>query len=104
MPIQTDKDLPDSARALWLKARSAIELRNYGYAISLLQAVLKETPGFLEARKQLRVVEFANTKGKKGGSLLSSLSAASLKGGSLLKKDPLAAMEMAEKSLENEPG
>ena len=32
MAIQTEKDLSDNARALWLKARSAIELRNYGYA------------------------------------------------------------------------
>ena len=31
------------------------------------------------------------------------LSAASLKGNSLVKKDPKAAMELAEKSLENDP-
>src|SRR5437588_78285 len=91
MPIQTDKDLTDNGRALWLKARSAIELRNYDYAISLLQAVLKEAPGFLDARKQLRAVEIAKTKGKK--SFLSGLSTASLKGGSVMKKDPGAAME-----------
>lgn len=101
MPIQTDKDLSDNGRALWLKARSAIELRNYGYAISLLQVVLKETPGFLEARKQLRAVEIAATKGKK--SFLSGLSTASMKGGSVMKKDPLAAMELAEKTLESDP-
>ena len=101
MPIQTDKDLTDNGRALWLKARSAIELRNYDYAISLLQAVLKEAPGFLDARKQLRAVEIAKTKGKK--SFLSGLSTASLKGGSVMKKDPGAAMELAEKTLENDP-
>ncbi|HYR57441.1 MAG TPA: tetratricopeptide repeat protein, partial [Chthoniobacteraceae bacterium] len=101
MPIQTDKDLTDNGRALWLKARSAIELRNYDYAISLLQAVLKEAPGFLDARKQLRAVEIAKTKGKK--SFLSGLSTASLKGGSVMKKDPAAAMELAEKTLENDP-
>ena len=101
MPIQTEKDLSDNGRALWLKARSAVELRNYGYAISLLQVVLKETPGFLEARKQLRLVEVAATKGKK--SFLSGLSTASMKGGSMMKKDPLAAMELAEKTLESDP-
>ena len=101
MPIQTDKDLSENARALWLKARSAIELRNYGYAISLLQAVLKEAPGFLDARKQLRAVEIAATKGKK--SFLSGLSTSSLKGGSVMKKDPLAAMDLAEKTLESDP-
>lgn len=101
MPISTDKDLPENARQLWLKALSAVELRNYGYAISLIQAVLKEKPGFLDGRKRLRKVELAATKGKK--SFLSGLSSASLKGGSVMKKDPLAAMELAEKSLENDP-
>ena len=28
MPISNDKDLPDNVRALWLKALSAVELRN----------------------------------------------------------------------------
>ncbi|MGB8166497.1 MAG: hypothetical protein WCF18_03330, partial [Chthoniobacteraceae bacterium] len=101
MAIQTEKDLSENARALWLKGRSAIELRNYGYAISLMQAVLKEAPGFLDARKQLRAVEIAATKGKK--SFLSGLSTSSLKGGSVMKKDPLAAMELAEKTLESDP-
>ena len=102
MPIQTEKELSDSTRALWLKALHAIELRNYGYAISLVQAILKEFPGFLEGRKRLRKVEIVATKGKKGG-LLSSLSSSSLKGGGMVKKDPVAAMELAEKSLETDP-
>ncbi len=102
MPIQTEKELSDSARALWLKALHAIELRNYGYAISLVQAILKEFPGFLDGRKRLRKVEIVNTKGKKGG-LLSGLSTSSLKGGGMIKKDPVAAMELAEKSLEADP-
>lgn len=101
MPISTDKELPENARQLWLKALSAVELRNYGYAISLIQAVLKDHPGFLDGRKRLRKVELAATAGKK--SFLSGLSTASLKGGSVMKKDPLAAMELAEKSLESDP-
>ena len=101
MPIQTDKDLPENSRQLWLKALSAVELRNYGYAISLIQAVLKETPGFLDGRKRLRKVELAANKGKK--SFLSGLSSSSLKGGSVMKKDPLAAMELAEKTFETDP-
>ncbi|HEV7869575.1 MAG TPA: tetratricopeptide repeat protein [Chthoniobacteraceae bacterium] len=101
MPIQTDKDLPENARTLWLKALSAVELRNYGYAISLIQAVLKEAPAFLEGRKRLRKVEITATKGKK--SFLSGLSTASMKGGSAVKKDPMAAMELAEKTLETDP-
>jgi tetratricopeptide (TPR) repeat protein len=101
MAVKTEKDLTDNARSLWLKAASAMELRNFGYAITLLQAVLKEAPEFLEARKWLRKAEIASTKGKKN--FFSGLSAASLKGGSLVKKDPRAAMELAEKALETDP-
>ncbi len=97
----TDKDLPPDKRALWLKALSAVELRNYGYAISLISAVLKDAPAFLDGRKMLRKAEIAQTKGKKG--FLSGLSTASLKGGGLVKKDPMAAMELAEKTLETDP-
>jgi tetratricopeptide (TPR) repeat protein len=101
MPITTEKELSDNSRALWLKAIHAVELRNYGYAISLIQNILKEHPGFLDARKRLRQVEVIATKGKK--SFLSGLSTASLKGAGLVKKDPTAAMELAEKSLEADP-
>ena len=101
MPITTDKELPDNARALWLKALSAIELRNYGYCISLIQAILKDAPGFLDGRKVLRKAEIANTKGKK--SVFGGLSTGSMKGAGLVKKDPLAAMEAAEKTLESDP-
>ena len=101
MPIQTEKDLSPNARALWLKALSAVELRNYGYSISLIQAVLKEFPAFLDARRMLRKAEVTSTKGKK--SFLSGLSTASMKGAGAVKKDPVAAMELAEKSLEADP-
>ena len=87
MPIKTEKELSDNARALWLKALSAIELRNYGYAISLIQAMSERTPDFLEGRKRLRKAEIAATKGKK--SFLSGLSTASMKGAGMVKKDPL---------------
>ncbi len=101
MPIISDKELPDNSRSLWLKALSAVELRNYGYAISLIQAVLKDAPNFLDGRKVLRRAEVANTKGKK--SMFSGVSTASLTSGGKVKKDPVAAMELAEKSLESDP-
>ncbi|MHA3773477.1 tetratricopeptide repeat protein [Verrucomicrobiota bacterium sgz303538] len=101
MPIITDKELSATARPLWLKAMSAVELRNYGYAIELIQAVLKESPGFLDGRKILRKAEVANTKGKK--SLMSGFSTAGMKGAGMVKKDPIAAMELAEQSLKTDP-
>lgn len=101
MPIITDKELSATARPLWLKALSAVELRNYGYAIELIHAVLKEAPGFLDGRKILRKAEIAHTKGKK--SLMSGFSTASLKGAGMVKKDPVAAMELAEQTLKSDP-
>lgn len=101
MPLKTEQELPENGRSNYLKALSAMELRNFGYAITLLQAVVKETPEFLDGRRILRKAEVQNTKGKK--SFFSGLSGAAMKGGSLVKKDPLAAMELAEKTLESDP-
>ena len=101
MAVKTEHELPQDARKIWLKALQALELHNYGYVISLVQTVLKETPDFLQGRRVLRNAEVAATKGKKN--FFSGLSPGSMKGGSLVKKDPKAAMELAEKSLEADP-
>ena len=45
MPEITEKELPQSQKALWLKALSAVQTQNHTYAISLIQAVLKDHPG-----------------------------------------------------------
>jgi tetratricopeptide (TPR) repeat protein len=101
MAVKTDQDLSPDARTIWQKARHAFDLHNYGYVVSLVQTILKETPDFLMGRQMLRKAEIEATKGKK--SFLSGLSPASMKGASLVKKDPKAAMEFAEKQLESDP-
>jgi len=102
MALKTDKDLSENARGLWLKALSAVELRNYGYAVSLLQPVLKEAPEFLDARKVLRKAEVQLNKGKK--SLFGGISTSGMKGNQLLKKgDAFGAMEHAEEILQADP-
>jgi tetratricopeptide (TPR) repeat protein len=98
---KSEKDLPDDARKIWLKALQAFELQNYGYVISLVQSVLKETPDFMQGRRVLRRAEINATKGKK--SFMTGLSTGTMKGASMIKKDPKAAMETAEKALENDP-
>ncbi len=104
MAVKSEKDLPESHRAMWLKAMSAMELRNYGYAIQLLQVVLKTCPDFLLARQLARKAAVAKSAGKKGvfGGM-SSASFSTMKVQSLVKKDPAAAMDAVEKILENEP-
>jgi len=62
MPIKTEKDLSETQRSHWLKAVAAIELRNFGYAISLLQGILKLEPEFLTGRQLLRRAEVAKRK------------------------------------------
>ncbi|MCX6969352.1 MAG: tetratricopeptide repeat protein [Verrucomicrobia bacterium] len=104
MAVKTEKDLPEQFRATWLKAMSAMQLRNFGYAVQLLQPLLKAQPEFLAGRQLARKAAIAKTSGKKG--VLSGLSSASfstMKVQGLIKKDPIAAMDAAEKILENEP-
>jgi tetratricopeptide (TPR) repeat protein len=101
MAVKSEKELSESARSLWLKAMSAVELHNFGYAITLLQTVLKEEPAFLAGRQVLRMAEIQKNKGKKH--LFGGMGAAGFKGKSTIKKDPVEAMDQAEKALENDP-
>jgi len=55
--LKRKRELSETQRSLWLKAVSAIELRNVGYAISLLQEILKQEPEFLTGRQLLRRAE-----------------------------------------------
>ncbi|MDX2080309.1 MAG: tetratricopeptide repeat protein [Terrimicrobiaceae bacterium] len=104
MAIKTEKDLPEQQRATWLKAMSAMQLRNYGYTVQLIQTVLKVAPEFLAGRQLARKAAVAKNAGKKGiMSGLSSASFSTMKVQSLVKKDPVAAMDAVEKILENEP-
>ena len=97
-----EKELTDAQRALFQKARHANEIRNHGYAIQLMQSVLKQVPGFLDGRKLLRAAALASVEGKKSGFSLAGTTLG-MTAGSTLKKDPLAAMELAEKTLGSDP-
>ena len=65
MAVKTEKELSEDQRAHWLKAVAAIELRNFGYAISLLQGILKQEPQFLTGRQLLRRTEVTRLKAAK---------------------------------------
>ena len=67
MAVKSEKELSDDQRAHWLKAVAAIELRNFGYAISLLQGILKQEPEFLTGRQLLRRTETTKAKAEKKG-------------------------------------
>jgi len=104
MGVKSEKDLSEQLRGHWLKAVAAIELRNFGYAISLLQGMLKQEPEFLTGRQLLRRAEV--TKHKASKKVFFNVSTAALsvmKAQRELKKDPKRAVELIEKILEDEP-
>ncbi|HEV2806358.1 MAG TPA: tetratricopeptide repeat protein [Chthoniobacterales bacterium] len=104
MAVKTEKELSDPLRTHWLKAVAAIELRNFGYAISLLQGILKQEPEFLMGRQLLRRAEVARFKAARKAFFNVSTAALSImKAQRELKKDPKRAVESIEKVLEDEP-
>jgi tetratricopeptide (TPR) repeat protein len=104
MAVKTEKELSEAQRSLWLKAVTAIELRNLGYAISLLQEILKQEPEFLTGRQLVRRTEVTRSKSaKKSFFNISTAPLAVMKAQREIKKDPKRAIEMLEKVLEEEP-
>ncbi len=106
MPEITEKELPPNLKPLWLKALSAVQTSNLTYGISLLQAVLKDAPGFLEGRKMLRKCELqiAGNMKKKGGLFgMSGGGMGVMKLQSHAKKDPAGTLPLIEKELEKDP-
>jgi tetratricopeptide (TPR) repeat protein len=104
MAVKSEKELSDDQRAHWLKAVAAIELRNFGYAISLLQGILKQEPQFLTGRRLLRRTEVTRFKAaKKKFFNVSTASVSVMKAQREIKKDPKRAVELIEKILEDEP-
>ncbi len=104
MAVKTEKELNEAQRNHWLKAIAAMEMRNFGYAISLLQDVLKHEPEFLTGRQLLRRAEVTKAKAeKKKFFTVSTTSLAVMKAQRELKKDPKRAVELIEKVLQEEP-
>jgi len=104
MAVKNEKELSEQLRSHWLKAVAAIELRNFGYAISLLQGILKQEPEFLTGRQLLRRAEVTKQKAaKKSLFNISTASLSIMKAQRELKKDPKRAVELIEKVLEDEP-
>ncbi|MEJ6723104.1 MAG: hypothetical protein QNK80_00100, partial [Akkermansiaceae bacterium] len=102
----TEAELPAELKDHWKSAKASVERKNPGYAVKFLQAILKQEPGFLNARKLLRQAEI-NETGASPGSGKKGLFGTSGGGGGTLarasKKDPVAALVAIEKELEKDP-
>lgn len=91
-------ELPPNLNKLYLKAEGAMELRNWSYAISLLQAILQKVPGFLDGRRRLRLAAIKENEGKRGMKL-GGEALKVMKMQSQVKKDPLGVMVQLEKEV-----
>jgi tetratricopeptide (TPR) repeat protein len=105
MPVITEKDLPSNLKQYWLKALAAVQSNNAGYAVSLVQPIIKEYPEFLDGRKLLRRCELQAVGGEKKKGLfgLKTTGMAAMKLQSQVKKDPASALFLIEKELEKDP-
>jgi len=106
MPEITEKELPQSLKPLWLKALSAVQTSNLPYAVSLLQAVLKDCPGYLDGRRILRSceIQLCGAPKKKGGLFgIQTGGMGLMKLAGHAKKDPAGSLPLIEKELEKDP-
>ena len=100
-----EAELPSALKDHWKNAKASVEKNNHGYAIKFLQAILKEEPGFLNARKLVRQAEIIET-GAIPGAAKKGLFGTSGGGGSFIrqaKKDSVGALIAIEKELEKDP-
>src|ERR1700761_1704519 len=106
MSLKSERELSASQREMVNRGKSAYQAKNYDYAISLLQNVLKTEPLFLEGRRFLRAVEIQKYRSlssfnkqmvnMKVGSAVVKLSAAG-------KKEPSEQLALAEEVLAMDP-
>jgi len=102
-----EAQLSSDIRALWLKAQSAYEQQHFTYAIKLCHVVLKDSPGFLDARRLARTSAASENVGKKkkkglfGGLGAGGLSLMKLQNQG--KKDPMGTLVALEEELAKAP-
>lgn len=102
----SEAQLSSDVKALWLKAQSAYEQRNFTYAIKLCHVVLKTYPGFLDARRLARnsaVAETGGGKKKKGLFGMGGGGISLMKIQNMGKKDPMGALMALEQELSQSP-
>ncbi len=106
MSLKSERELNASHREMVNRAKSAAQVKNYDYAVNLLQTVLKAEPLYLEGRRYLRAVEIQKYKATssfnkqmlnmKMGSVAMKLSGAG-------KKEPAEQLNLAEEVLTLDP-
>lgn len=106
MSLKSERDLNQTNRNQYSRAKLAAQSKNYDYAITLVQTVLKDEPLFLEGRRYLRAIEIQKYDalssfnkqmiGMKVGSTAMKLSG-------VAKKEPAEQLVLAEEVLTLDP-
>ncbi len=100
----TETELEPQQKTLWLKGVSAYQLKNLDYAISLILAVVKQAPDFLEGRKTLRQAEIEKVRSQKKSMFGGGLSLGGFKLTSNAKKEPWDGIaELEENVFQKDP-
>ena len=107
MAEKTLNQIPRSLREQYDKGMTALQRKNFDYAIAIFGAVLEQDPAFFDCRQALRASQFQKTSG--GSSffkkMLSGASSSPLlaKGQLALRMNALDALKIAEQILSSDP-
>jgi tetratricopeptide (TPR) repeat protein len=101
MSLKVERDLNPTSRSQVNRAKTALQSKNYDYAISLLQAVLKDEPLFLDGRRLLRAAEILKYKAM--GTFTRQMANMKLPKLSSAKKTPEEQLIQAEEVLTLDP-
>jgi tetratricopeptide (TPR) repeat protein len=106
MSLKAERDLNPTNRDRANRAKAAAQSKNYDYAISLLQTVLKDEPLFLDGRRFLRAVEIQKYKALSSFSrqmLSMKVASAAMKLSTAGKKEAVEQLVLAEEVLALDP-
>lgn len=107
MAEKTLDRIPASQRELFEKGVAAFQKNNLDYAVTLLFQVVKNEPGFYEAREALRAAQYKRAGNKSGGffkfkKLMGSANTLT-RGQLAMRSNPLEAILVAEEALNDDP-
>lgn len=108
MTVKKLADVPRKVRELYERGVAAMERGNLDYAIDTFLDLLEREPGVLEVRKVLRAAEIRKFRDNKGGAMTHAITSLTgfpsvMLAKASVGKNPLKAMNAAEKLLRSDP-
>jgi tetratricopeptide (TPR) repeat protein len=104
MSLKEERDLNPTSRDQVKRAQAAAQSKNFDYAVSLMQAVLKDEPLFLKGRQFLRAVEIQKYKSMSSfAKQMQKISISGITKMGAAKKTPQEQLIQAEEALVQNP-